>query len=63
MEPDSQPAESSLTGDVIEVDRKRQAADLDKLKFMDLEKRREIAHLDMMGEYGSKVCPNHDSDD
>lgn len=38
-----------------ERDDQRRAQDLERLRVMDIEKRRQIAHLDMMGDYGSKV--------
>lgn len=41
--------------DPAEAQRLRVQADMDKIKTLDLGKRREIAQLDMMGEYGSKV--------
>lgn len=33
----------------------RRAADLEKLRMMDVERRRAVMMMDMMGEYGSKV--------
>jgi hypothetical protein len=50
-EPSSQEAAESST----ERERRRMLADLDRLKEMPDEVRREVAHMDMMGEYGSKV--------
>lgn len=37
------------------LDAERQAADLGKIRYLDVDRVREIAYLDMMGEYGSKV--------
>jgi hypothetical protein len=48
-------AETALEQDVVELERRRQQAELDKLRYVDIERRREIAHLDMLGEFGSKV--------
>jgi E3 ubiquitin-protein ligase SHPRH len=39
-----------------EVERIRRQADMDRLKTLDIPQRREIASMDMLGEYGSKVC-------
>lgn len=41
--------------DLAELESRRREADLAKIKYLDVERRREVAHLDMMGEYGSKV--------
>ena len=38
-----------------EVERRGRAADMERLKMKDLGRRREVALMDMMGEYGSKV--------
>ena len=52
----SQEVEPKSAGeDVIEAERQSRKADMGKLRMMDAEARREIAQLDMMGEYGSKV--------
>lgn len=47
-------AEEAL--DPIEVERLEREEDMERLKVMTPERRREIALMDMMGEYGSKVC-------
>lgn len=47
------PAEDNV--DPAEAQRLRVKADMEKIKVLDLARRREIAQLDMMGEYGSKV--------
>jgi hypothetical protein len=47
------PASNAM--DPAEAQRLRIQADMDKIKVLDLARRREIAQLDMMGEYGSKV--------
>ena len=46
----------SSTGDMIEAERRSRKADMEKLKCMDRLVMKKIAQLDMMGEYGSKVC-------
>lgn len=38
-----------------EVERQQREEDLAKLRMLDVQKRREIAMLDMMGQYGSKI--------
>ena len=37
------------------MEQQRRAVDLEKLRFMEVSQRREIALLDMIGEYGAKV--------
>ena len=39
-----------------EAERERRHADMDKLRFVERDRLREVAVMDMMGEYGSKVC-------
>ena len=38
-----------------ELDRRNVQADMERVRFMSVERRREVAFMDMMGEYGSKV--------
>lgn len=38
-----------------EQEQLRRAADLERLRMMDVERRRAVMMMDMMGEYGSKV--------
>ena len=40
-----------------EVEKQARERDMARVNMLDLETRREIAHMDMMGEYGSKVSP------
>lgn len=37
------------------LEEQRRAVDLNKIKYLDMTRMREIAHLDILGEYGSKV--------
>lgn len=38
-----------------EAEKERRNEDLKRISMMDIQTRREIAHMDIMGEYGSKV--------
>lgn len=38
-----------------EAERQRRQADMEKLRMTTVDRRREVALMDMMGEYGSKV--------
>lgn len=46
-------AEEDITPE--EQEQMRRAEDLEKLRMMDVERRRAVMMMDMMGEYGSKV--------
>jgi hypothetical protein len=41
------------------AEERRRELEMSKLRYMSVERRREIASLDMMGEYGSKVGSNN----
>nr|XP_019047438.1 E3 ubiquitin-protein ligase SHPRH [Kwoniella bestiolae CBS 10118]OCF26368.1 E3 ubiquitin-protein ligase SHPRH [Kwoniella bestiolae CBS 10118] len=50
------PEPQDLTDERIEeIERERRAADLRRLKMMDMGKMREVMGMDMLGEYGSKI--------
>ena len=49
----SQDTEPEKTAE--EVEAKKTSSDLKKLRYMALDQQREVAHLDILGEWGSKV--------
>jgi hypothetical protein len=55
MQVDEPEASQEPTISLEETERQQREADLERIRYMTLERQREIAHLDMLGEYGSKV--------
>lgn len=48
-------AEAQTVIDHAAIERQRRLEDLERIRMMDKERQREIALMDIMGEYGSKV--------
>ena len=55
MQADDEPSQSLGIEERMEHEHRRRQQDLAQLRYLSRNRQREIAHFDMMGEFGSKV--------